>query len=389
MNKNYIKIIKIWTVAQIMTFSVSYISRRIMIRYDQSTSLFAGSSFLDHFLSWDALHFANIAQYGYFYEHLSAFFPLVPFMAKITGKIFHCNFLITGIILNNIFFLISSLLIYKISHILISMHYKPFIKKDSFEAMNIKKNQLAVVSSLCFILNPASIIYSVLYTESLFCMLILLGIYFMALGKKFRAATFFSLASLCRSNSVVFIVFFTSFLIPFIIIPLILHQFYFILLYWRNHSKFTLIVPYNYVQKNYWDQGFLKFISMKQKENILVGLPVILFCLYTLKFFKTALINEKIVQFWPKPTIKWIFDPFNSKTTNLIEKLYIVLWFKIFIVITIIHWNMSTRFLSFHPFFYIVLAKLCINRRKKFIMFYILSFRLAYIILFSSYYPPA
>lgn len=55
----------------------------IVTPYDTSTHLAAGGrSLLTAFANWDGVYFAHIAQRGYDYEHVHAFFPLYPMLMR-------------------------------------------------------------------------------------------------------------------------------------------------------------------------------------------------------------------------------------------------------------------------------------------------------------------
>ncbi|ORD94845.1 hypothetical protein ECANGB1_2783 [Enterospora canceri] len=332
------KILKIFCITQISLFGLSYLTRMTVQRFDKAES----ASPLKHLISWDAMHFEQIQEHGYFYEHSMAFFPLHMKIASIVSC-YIFNKTVVSIVLNNVYFLISALLIYKIVLIL----HKPDENKH-------KTSIFALKTATYFLLNSASVIYSTIYTESLFTLLFLLGFYNYLNGSSVHSACLFSLSTLCRSNGIAFVCFLKPYwIIPFMV-PFGIYQLFCILLYWKNNCNFTIIIPYNFIQKTYWNQGFLKFYTLQQLPNIIIGLPSLLLASYSLHSFK-----------------------FN--------RLSALLMFKLLMTVTTIHWNMAGRFLAFHPHIHMCMAKIS----NRYVIYAFLTLRLLYIIMFSAYYPPA
>ena len=101
---------------------------------------------LNFYTIFDAEHYTNIAKYGYGYDYSEyAFFPFFPLILKIFGKI-------PTLILNNIFNLLSGIILYEI----ISEFFKD-------------KNSLKTVKLFYF--SPVTIYTCILYTESIFILL--------------------------------------------------------------------------------------------------------------------------------------------------------------------------------------------------------------------------
>ena len=123
-----------------------------MVRPDKS---FGG------FGKWDAAYFLKIAEQGYKYKQYMAFFPFYPWLLRILARTLqlvlqYCAseqslLLACGWVLNSVFFALAAVSLYRLT-------------------LFGKKN-VALVSSLLFCFNPASVFMSSLYTESLFCCL--------------------------------------------------------------------------------------------------------------------------------------------------------------------------------------------------------------------------
>lgn len=86
---------KVYTVAiasRLVTIGLAILTYFFTGSYDSSAEIQLESTsnhFLNVFLRWDALYFLHIAEHGYIYEQETAFFPLMPLMAKFltnTGK---------------------------------------------------------------------------------------------------------------------------------------------------------------------------------------------------------------------------------------------------------------------------------------------------------------
>ncbi|CAG9533188.1 unnamed protein product [Cercopithifilaria johnstoni] len=148
---------------------------------------------------WDAVHFLHIAQYGYTYENNLAFFPLfptliysltliwswaVPFIHFSTAVIF------TAVTVNFVAFALCGQLLYAL---LLTL---------------TKSTKLALLACLVFTLNPASIFFSAVYSESVYMLLTFCGMFALYVDPSISfiryiiASLFFSFAFATRSNGI-------------------------------------------------------------------------------------------------------------------------------------------------------------------------------------------
>uniref|UniRef100_A0A0R3RTZ6 GPI mannosyltransferase 2 n=1 Tax=Elaeophora elaphi TaxID=1147741 RepID=A0A0R3RTZ6_9BILA len=148
---------------------------------------------------WDAVHFLHIAQYGYTYENNLAFFPLFPTLIYSLTLIwswavplihFSTALILTAVTINFIAFVLCGQLLYALL------------------LMLTKSTKLALLACVVFTLNPASVFFSAVYSESVYMLLTFCGMLalYADLSLSFIryiiAALFFSFAFATRSNGV-------------------------------------------------------------------------------------------------------------------------------------------------------------------------------------------
>ncbi|ELA41584.1 uncharacterized protein VICG_01332 [Vittaforma corneae ATCC 50505] len=362
-------------------------------RFDLSTSLSPIKSPFKYLESWDTTHFINISNHGYSHEHSLPFFPLVPLIVRTLN---FSDYLTTAVILSNIAFIFSSLIFYKLSLLYFDERF-------------------SLISTIFFICNPASIIYSAYYTESIFTLIFLLALFYTIKGKLFRASVLFAVSTFCRSNAIFFVLFHKILYAPIILLPFGLFQLYSLLLIARHNASFRVFIPYSMIQSKYWDQGFLRFIRIRHTPNILIGLPVILissfflFQYFSLSFKRNSkkrmvencretTVSDKendrnsslkrkatkgpvddIVHFYDvKVNLRYekgeFADKIRYKPSTLsnaiflvnqvlnyeplhfngscILKLALILLFQVLMLVFFVHWNIAMRFIAYNPFIY-------------------------------------
>lgn len=409
---SYRAVLLLGVAARAAQLLVSWIFSVSFQRFDKSTELYSNGSPFRLLLSWDAMHFLHIADHGYTYEHAMPFFPLLPLVVRYLPL--PAGNLTKAVLFNCACSVVSALLLYKIT-------------------MRKYHASIAFLSAVFFIMNPSHVIYSSFYTEPLFCLLFLLGLFFLSTGRMFRASTFIGLCSLTRSNTVLFLLFFRVLFWPVALAPLALYQLYCLLLMCRLKCSFRIFVPYSYIQKVYWNQGFLRFIRIHQIPNMLFGLPAIFQAYHTIRVYLLAKlpllegVDQKQAEEGSKgvkpvdtekkliPLILsctklcvghlrsrlrssshlWdiLTDPFSVDSTSDTTKLVIILALQLLVLLLFAHWNMAYRFLSYNPVLYWAMAIWAKHAAhtsafRTAVGIYI-AYGVLYTLLFSTFYPPA
>lgn len=392
-------------------------------RFDPSSALSPVKSPFKYLESWDTVHFINISNHGYTHEHSLPFFPLVPLIARVLNI---TDILTTGVVVSNLTFVASAAVLYKLS--LVFFH-----------------PQFSMIASVFFIFNPASIIYSAYYTESVFTLVFLLGLLYTVKRQHFRASLLFAISSFSRSNAMFFVIFQKLIYAPITLLPMCCFQLYSLLLLSRLNTSFRIFVPYSFIQRKYWDQGFLRFLKVQNAPNILIGLPVILLSsFFVYQHFKLARqarsrrsndeepVGEDTkcentnnsgtaakcgtsrlepvgstappdVYFYdmrvnlldiadPQPPRSILEYELMSYKGSEINKLALLLLLQVLLLVFCIHWNIAMRFIAYNPFLYWSAAYYTLRHSKTTAFTHTCTFfavyGLLYIIMFSSFYPP-
>ena len=265
------------------------------------------------FDSWDSEYFMYIAEHGYEHDICLAFFPLYPMLMRFIASIlslmpvvgvapFRSLVLISGVAISNVSFVVSAFLLYHLT-------IKVFASKS-----------MAYVTVFLYAVNPASVFMSTVYTESSFACACFAGMLALTHSQAHLACLAFAVAVGLRSNGLVTIGFIlyrqgVSMLLKIlrrqlslpgtlqhvvetitqctiIALPFALFQFYAYRTFCFNPSSQTelpsfchqlLPLSYTYVQKKYWDVGFLRYYQLKQIPNFLLALPVVVLAVYALR----------------------------------------------------------------------------------------------------------
>lgn len=355
------------------------------------------------FRRWDAQYFLHIAEHGYTYENVLAFYPLFPYSVRFvsyavqTVSPAQCSFrdisLVVAIILNVIFFTKATQTLYELT-------------QEIF-----KDRTYARIAAILFCFNPGSIFFSAPYTESLFGWLGFSVMLNCSRGNIIGAIIPFSLGLICRSNGTVNFGFFLYYsaqclwtatglykylkVVFSVIVASIAGfltftgvQYYFYSIYCRDgpfemkeyvrtygiENNFVIAgesdtemppwcsstypLSYSYIQRHYWNIGFLNYYELKQIPNFLLAAPAL------------SLIIHSSISYLVKNldiTIRLGFELKSSFTDTAKQFVYVVhaLFLAIFCLL-FVHIQVSTRMLaSSSPYLYWLCADYFFRECKR------------------------
>ncbi|CAD7703381.1 unnamed protein product, partial [Ostreobium quekettii] len=261
-------------------------------------SLSAIEAALGRMVVWDSLYFVRIARCGYEYEQCHAFFPGYPGILKLVTQVarafgtrldIHASHALAGLVISNTSFALSAVLFYKLSKAIVEVP------------------RLCATALLLYCLPPSSVFASAVYTESLFSLATMAGLYWLFVCDSLWLATLaFSFGSAIRSNGLLhagFVVHRTlkiaigsetsmsqkvlasvkgALASVVVAAPFVAFQRYGYQQFCSPPHATTRPwcggrVPYLYgfVQEHYWDVGPFKYFQTKQVPNFLLAAPVL------------------------------------------------------------------------------------------------------------------
>lgn len=153
------------------------------------------------FGNFDGVHYIKIAEEGYKSQYTQAFFPLYPGLTSLLGYVlsyflnYHLAFFVSGLLLSNIFFLLSLYFLYKL------------FRLDYNENISLKSIGLLIAF-------PTAFYFSAIYTESIFLFLTIASFLFIRKKNYLLSGIFIGLASATR-------------IIGFLLIPSLVVEIYF------------------------------------------------------------------------------------------------------------------------------------------------------------------
>ncbi|KAI8967814.1 GPI mannosyltransferase 2 [Mycotypha africana] len=415
---------KVAAITRLITIGLAIASYIFIGSYDSSAEIQLDSSrphVLNVFLRWDAMYFLHISEFGYIFEQETAFFPLMPLIARfIANTVFwplqsilsyRYTLLLAGVTIANVCFVLAAGALYRLTIALL-----PGNKK------------LAFASAIAFCLSPPAMFMSSFYTESLFAWITFEGMRFIAQKKYLLAALIWSFASAARSNAIVYSGFFfydlfwmrfvnrkryLTGLVKACIYTLITISGFVAFQYYTFNRFCSLDRPwcenklpllYSFVQKEYWGNGFLAYYEVKQIPNFVLAAPIILISLFGLKnYIQHDSLRFLTIHLMSSKTPYRKADENQSYTSSALA-VYMYLWaFLLVFVCCNMHVQVIIRFFtSLPPLYWFVGAlwskafgssQLDKNVQStvaaNLVFSYFILYGLAGIVLFSGFLPPA
>ncbi|XP_039124292.1 GPI mannosyltransferase 2 [Dioscorea cayenensis subsp. rotundata] len=250
---------------------------------------------------WDSVYFVRIAECGYEYEQTFAFLPLLPVATSLLSRsvlaplvpVIGCRAVLAlaGYVINNVAFIFAALYFYRLSVLI------------------LKDSKAAFLASVLFCFNPASVFYSSIYSESLYALFSLGGIYYVFSGSNTLAMLLLAVSGSARSNGVLnagYFMFLTLVKVYeavsqnrkikvvkaivdgtlysiCIFIPYVAFQAYGYSNICKGGSldelrpwcKARIPHLYAFLQSHYWGVGFLRYFQVKQLPNFLLASPIL------------------------------------------------------------------------------------------------------------------
>jgi hypothetical protein len=181
--------------------------------YKEIVEAFNSPAIFKNLASFDGAQYLVISSQRY-YTFAQAYFPFYPMLIRVLAPIFGKNHLITALLISNVTFIIG------------------FIYFLKYAALILKNKNHVLLTGLLLLAFPSSFYFSTVYTESLFFMFLILGLFQMKKGRYLWAFIFAYCAGLTRLVGL------------FIVIPFFVHSL-FVVYSKRSQEKNThpRIVP--------------------------------------------------------------------------------------------------------------------------------------------------
>lgn len=364
---------------------------------------FVAKRLLAGFVRWDAVYFASIATEGYRFEQQYAFFPLLPLAMKYSSWLFFPASPLVSEVYLRVF---AGVLLVNISHIAAALVLYRLTRRM------FRSERFAQLSALLFTWNPASAFLTSVYSEAPFALCTFAGLLSHCRRQKYRAAFFWCLAALLRSNGVLLGGFFAfdvlssilrrrrvvhSLTVSSIRILIVLAGFLATMLqgYYNVctvhdrpwcHTRLPDI--YRFVQDHYWNVGFLRYFVAGNIPNFLLAAPVVILSLFC------------IVEYIGHDPMRMVYlmntiddGEGRKKTLFLSEQRLlphiVLLSFMLAYSLLFVHVQIITRIFTFMPVIPWYLAHLLMRGRSKWAVYVFTAYGLLSSTLFSAYYPPA
>ncbi|CAN6338350.1 unnamed protein product [Urochloa humidicola] len=338
-------VVRLAAASRVLVLALSLLARLLFRPYDTSASLnppclssptsssdpnASVSAAISSLAVWDGVHFARPAECGYEYEQSFAFLPLLPASIALLARSlfaplvpvlgYRAVLVLSGYVLNNVAFVAAAAYFYRLSVLI------------------LKDQKAAYRASVLFCFNPASVFYSSLYSESLYALFSLGGLFYLFSGANTVAVIMLALSGSARSNGALNAGYFcfqallqaydaavqknrpllaaqalvaAALRTIFIFLPFFAFQAYGYLNICVHGSseelrpwcKAKVPLLYGFIQSHYWGVGFLRYFQLKQLPNFLLASPVLSLAVYSIihytkklnQLFRTTSIHMQII----------------------------------------------------------------------------------------------
>lgn len=183
--KEILKLVLGW---RLLIILIAFPAMFLLTPRTRFTNLTPAPSFSNIFTMWsnfDGLHYLDLAQYGYGYQHKTdmdyAFFPVYPWAVR-TFNIFG-NYLTSGLVISHLSLLLALYFLYR----LVVIDFRAKIARSTIYLL---------------LLFPTAFFFGSVYTESLFLLLVVLSFYFARKQNFFMACAIAAVASATRISGI-------------------------------------------------------------------------------------------------------------------------------------------------------------------------------------------
>lgn len=270
------------------------------------------------FTKWDSAYFLQIAKDGYTTDKQFAFYPLYPWTINRLSTLLRHFSTISSLLPTDSRLVVSGLLVSN-SAFVCCVALLPSLLNE----MGIRDKQTVQMIIICFILNPATVFFMSAYSESLFALVSWAAVLCFLQGRFAAAGLLTAAGSFCRSNNVLNLVFYVSFVCQqcwtcirsecgwkrrvhlllyycsvsaLLVISAVAPQ-----VFWHCYVKYSICPKlqaenacseallsarsvYAHVQTKYWDVGLFHYYQVKQLPNFLLAMPIVVIAIIGISY---------------------------------------------------------------------------------------------------------
>ena len=365
--------------------------------------------------SWDGVFFADIAARGYAHEKQHAFFPATPLAVWAVGGAAHAAVpsvcrpaanLAAAVLVSQAAFCAAAAALYLLGRAVLG---------DDDKAARAQ----AKTAALLFCASPASVFFSAAYSESLFAALSLWGCLALERGRALAAAPAFFSAAAVRSNGAA-LAGFPAYLAlagrlrpaPAALVaaaaaaPSFLADSAARAMYCDEvgggapYCALSAVVPrvYGHVQREYWGVSLFGYYEARQAPNFALAAPALVLGFLAVRAYAASDPNGRRSWWWRKRQRRLSCGsaaaaaaaaPSPLAASRAAEPYMLHLAAMLAVCVTVLHVQVSTRFLAACPALYWHAAAVAARggRAARALVGYHVAYAAVGSVLFSAFYP--